>query len=213
MASNTSKYPQPHFTQAIELYGDRAGSKGKFRFAGFAWIQTTKVILVQGDTQSLDSPADWRRLLRLTTLAHRLKKPVVLWNLPIVHIATTQPPTSLALARAIQYTELELLKLPQPIITVFDKFRDITTARSELRWNDGVVLLQPPGALLPEFSTTQQKVKAAHRPEDIAPQILELLQQAAAMPTTQLVANRLQSLHSRKVEVPHLQDTYSESET
>ena len=210
MASNTAKYPQSPFTQAIELYGDRAGSKGKFRFAGLAWIQATKVILVQGDTQGLDSPADWRRLLRLVTLAHRLKKPVVLWNLPVVRIATTQQPTSLALARAIQNTELALLKLPQPILTVFDDFRDVTTAHPELGWNDGVVLLQPPDALLPEFST--QKVKVAHRPEDIAPQISELLQQAAAMPATQLVANRLQALHSPKIEVPHLQATYPESE-
>lgn len=213
MASNTSKYPQSLFTPAIELYGDRAGSKGKFRFAGLAWIQTAKVILVQGDTQSLDSPADWRRLLRLATLAHRLKKPIVLWNLPVVRIVTAQQPTSLALARAIQNAELELLKLPQPIITVFDEFFDLTMVRPEPRWHDGVVLLQPPDTLLPKLSTAQQKVKVAHCPEDIAPQILELLRQAAAMPTTQLVANRLKSLHSRKVEVPPLQATYPESET
>lgn len=213
MASSTSKYPQGPFTPAIELYGDRAGSKGKFRFAGLAWIQTAKVILVQGDTESLDSPADWRRLLRLATLAHRLKKPIVLWNLPVVRIVTTQQPTSLALARAIQNAELELLKLPQPIITVVDEFHDVTTVRPDLRWNDGVVLLQPPDALLPEFSTAQQKVKVAYRPEDIAPQILELLQQAAAMPTTQRVTSRLEALYSPKVEVLPLQTTYPESET
>jgi len=212
MAPNTSKYPQSLFTPAIELYGDRAGSKGKFRFAGLAWIQTTKVILVQGDTHSLDSPADWRRLLRLTTLAHRLKKPVVLWNLPVVRIATTRQPTSLALARAIQNTELALLKLPQPIITVFDDFRDVPTACPELIWNDGVVLLHPPASLLPEFPTVQQTVKVAHRSEDIAPQILELLRHAAAMSTTHLVANRLQALHSPKVEAPHLQAISPESE-
>ena len=60
MSSNIAKYPQPPFTQAIKLYGDRAGSKGTFRFAGLAWIQDTKVILVQGDAQSLNGAAEWR---------------------------------------------------------------------------------------------------------------------------------------------------------
>ena len=190
MSSNIAKYPQPPFTQAIKLYGDRAGSKGKFRFAGLAWIQDTKVILVQGDARSLNSAAEWRCFLRLTTLARRLKKPVVLWNLPVVHIATVQRRTSLDCAQAIQNAELELLKLPYPIITVFDEAYDSTYAYPELIWNDGVVLVAPPDTQFSEH----EKVKIAPRPTDIASAILELLCQAEAIPATELIQSRQESL-------------------
>ena len=186
MSANTSKYPQPPFTHAIMLYGDRAGSKGTFRFAGFAWIQDTKVILVQGDAQSLSSAAEWRCFLRLTTLAHRLKKPIILWNLPVVHIATTQRQTSLDFAQAIQNAELELLKLPHPIITVFDE----TYTPPELIWNDGVVLVAPSDIQPSEV----EKVKVVQHPTEIAPAILELLHQAEELSTTELVENRQESL-------------------
>lgn len=190
MSANTSKYPQPPFTHAIMLYGDRAGSKGTFRFAGFAWIQNTKVILVQGDVQSLNSAAEWRCFLRLTALAHRLKKPIVLWNLPVVHIAITQRQTSLDFAQAIQNAELELLKLPHPIITVFDETYDLTYTPPELIWNDGVVLVAPSDTQL----SGQEKVEVVQHPMEIAPAILELLRQAEAIPTAELVKNRQESL-------------------
>lgn len=190
MSSDIAKYPQPPFTQAIKLYGDRAGSKGTFRFAGFAWIQDTKVILVQGDAQSLNSAAEWRCFLRLTLLAHRLKKPIVLWNLPVAHIATIQRRTSLGCAQAIQNVELELLKLPHPIITVFDGTYDSTYAYPELIWNDGVVLVTPPDAQVSEH----EKVKIVQRSTDIAAAILELLCQAEKIPATDLVKNRQESL-------------------
>ena len=193
MSSNTAKYPQPPFTQAIELYGDRAGSKGTFKFAGFAWIQHTKVILIQGDARSLNSAAEWRCLLRLTALAHRLKKPIVLWDLPITHIAAIQRRTSLAYAEAIQKTELELLRLPHPIITVFDGVDNVDHAAPELIWNDGSVLVASPNA---QFSE-QKNVKIAQHPTDIAPAILELLCQAEAVPATELIENRRESLRRR----------------
>lgn len=192
MSSNTSQHPpQPPFTQAIQLYGDRAGSKGTFKFAGFAWIQHTKVILVQGDAQSLNSAAEWRCLLRLTALAHRLKKPILLWNLPVTHIATIQRRTSLACAHVIQKTELELLRLPHPIITVFKEADNLEHAAPEIVWNDGSVLITAPDA---QFSE-QKKMKIAQHPTDIAPAILELLRQAEAVPATELIKNRRESLH------------------
>lgn len=191
MSSNTPKYPQPPFTQAIELYGDRAGSKGNFKFAGFAWIQHTKVILVQGDAHSLNSAAEWRCLLRLTALAHRLKKPILLWNIPVRHIAAIQRRTSLACAHVIQKTELELLRLPHPIITVFEGAHNVHHAAPEIIWNDGSVLITAPDA---QFSE-QKKIKIAQHPTDIAPAILELLGQAEAVPATELIKNRRESLH------------------
>lgn len=191
MSSNTPKYPQPPFTQAIQLYGDRAGSKGTFKFAGFAWIQHTKVILVRGDVHSLNSAAEWRCLLRLTALAHRLKKPILLWNIPVRHIAAIQRRTSLACAHVIQKTELELLRLPHPIITVFEGTDNVLHAAPEIIWNDGSVLITAPDA---QFSE-QKKVKIAQHPTDIAPAILELLGQAEAVPATELIKNRRESLH------------------
>ena len=191
MSSNTSKYPpQPPFTQAIALYGDRAGSKGTFKFAGFAWIQRTKVILVQGDTDSLSSASEWRCLLRLVTLAHRLKKPIVLWNLPVAHIAVRQRRTSLAAAQAIQKTELAMLKLPYPIVTVFDGTGDIDYTTLELGWNDGIVMA---GLLETQFSEGQN-VKVAQRPTDVASAILELLSQIETIPDTELFKNRQETL-------------------
>ena len=191
MLANTSKYPQPPFTQAIQLYGDRSGSKGTFKFAGFAWIQNTKVILVQGNAQSLNGAAEWRCLLRLIALAHRLKKPIVLWNLPVAYIAKIQRKTNLACAQAIQRTELELLKLPYPVITVYDKANHTDHDPRELIWNDGVVLAALPDAQ----SSEQEKVKIAAHPTDIAPAILELLSQAETIPATELVKHRRESLH------------------
>ena len=195
MSSNTSKHPpQPPFTQAIALYGDRAGSKGTFKFAGFAWIQHTKVILVQGDVHNLSSPSEWRCLVRLVTLAHRLKKPLVLWNLPIAHIAAIQRRTSLVLARAIQKTELELLKLPHPIIAVFDGTDDIDWTTLEFVWNDGSVL---PALWETQFSEGEN-IKIAQHPTDVATAILELLYQAEAIPATELLKNRQEMLHQAR---------------
>lgn len=191
MSSNISKYPpQPPFTQAIALYGDRAGSKGAFKFAGFAWIQNAKVILVQGDGHNLSSAAEWRCLLRLVTLAYRLKKPIVLWNLPVAHIAKIQRRTSLAAAQAIQKTESAMLKLPYPIITVFDGTDNIDDTTLEFGWNDGIVMA---GLLETQFSE-RQSVKIAQRPTDIASAILELLSQIETIPDTELFKNRQETL-------------------
>ena len=191
LSSNTPKYPpQPPFTRAIALYGDRAGSKGNFKFTGFAWIQKTKVILVQGDGHNLSSASEWRCLLRLVTLAHRLKKPIVLWNLPAAHIAARQRRTSLAAAQAIQKTELAMLKLPYPIVTVFDGTGDMDWTTLELGWSDGIVI---PGLLEAQFSE-RQNIKIAQRPPDIASTLLELLSQIETIPDTELLKNRQETL-------------------
>ena len=191
MSSNTAKYPlQPPFTQAIALYGDRAGSKGNFEFAGFAWIQNTKVILVQGNVHNLSSAAEWRCLLRLITLAHRLKKPIVLWNQPIAHIAAIQRRTSLAAAQTIQKTELALLRLPSPIIAVFDENCGVDSTELELGWSDGIVI---PALLEKQFSE-RQNVKIAEHPTDVASAILELIHKVEKIPATELLKNRQESL-------------------
>lgn len=196
MAATISKIPQPlmqpegqSVTKAIELYGDRAGSKGTFTFAGLAWLQTEKVVWIQDDAQRLTEPSEWRRFHRLATLAHRLKKPMVLWNLPVVRVTTRQPPASLALARAMQATELQLLKLPHPIITVFDGA--VKWDASALVWGDGTVLIeQDEGAV----SAMQQNVKIAAHAAEIPLHLSALLRCLTAIPATELIANRRESL-------------------
>ena len=198
MSANTFKYPRgntqaktPPFTQAIALSGDRAGNKGMFQFAGFAWIYDTKAILVQGDVQSLKTPPEWRQLLRLVNLARRLRKPIILWNLPVVHIATEQRKTSLANTQAIQNTELALLKLPHPVISVFDENYDDAYPSPERIWSDGVVVV---GSLDTQI-TESGKIKIIQQPTEITSAILDLLGQAGAIPTSELIANRRTSLY------------------
>ena len=201
MSAHTSKYPQPPFTRAIALSGDRAGSQGTFQFAGLAWIYDTKVTLVQGGAQSLKTPADWRQLLRLIRLAYRLRKPIILWDLPVIHIATKQRKASLANAQAIQNAELALLKLPHPIITVFEETERTAHPLPEPIWNDGVVLLTPPDAQLSESG----KLKITRSEKEIASAILELLRQIEALPATELIENRstaLQMCAKSKIEFP-----------
>ena len=191
MSSNTSKYPlQPPFTQAIALYGDRTGSKGTFKFAGFAWIHSTKVILVQGNVHNLNNASEWRCLLRLIRFAHRLKKPIIFWNLPVAHIAAIQRRTSLAAAQTIQKTELALLRLPYPIIAVFDENCGIDYTTLEIVWSDGIVM---PALLETQFSE-RKKVRIAQRSTDVTSAILELLNQAEAISATELVENRRKSI-------------------
>ena len=197
MSVNTSESPggntqakTPPFTQAIALSGDRTGSRGAFQFAGFAWIYDTKVTFVHGDMQSLKTPQGWRQLLRLIRLARRLKKPIILWNLPVIHSATKQRKTSLADTQAIQNVELALLKLPHPIITVFDATYAGTYPSCEPIWNDGVVFVGSPNIQ----SSESEKVKIAQRPTEIASAILELLCQAEAVPPIELIENRSASL-------------------
>ena len=177
-------------TKAIELYGDRAGSKGTFKFAGLAWLQTEKVILMHGDAQSLAEPAAWRRFHRLATLAHRLKKPLLLWNLSVVR----EPAASLALARAIQDTELQLLKLPHPIVTVFDG--TFAGDVAELAWGDGAVLMKPAHNQADENVTlpARQHVKIAEHVDDIPAHISALLCRLTAMPAEELMENRRETL-------------------
>ena len=100
---------------------------------------------------------------------------------------------SLALARAIQKTELELLKLPHPIIDVFDETDDVDWTTLELGWNDGIVL---PALWETQFPEGRH-IKIAQHPTDVATAILELLYQAEAMPATELLKNRQETLRTK----------------
>ena len=111
-------------------------------------------------------------------------------TLPVAHIAARQRRTSLASAQAIQKTELALLRLPYPIIAVFDENSDIDYTTLEIVWSDGIVI---PALLEKQFSE-RQNVKIAQHPTDVASAILELLNHAEAVPATELFKNRQETL-------------------
>lgn len=182
------------FEKTIQLYGDRAGGQGNFEFAGFAQLKEAKIVLLKGNTESLKQPADWRRFLRLINLAKRLEKPVLLWNLPLIHIATIQHPTSLALGNAIQNTKLQLLKLQQPIITFFDSNYEWNDLIKELGWADGCVIVKPKKENFSALSKLKRQNLKIVREQDDGPQhILDLLQEVAKISRKELVVTRLES--------------------
>ncbi len=195
MSSLNFNYEHPPFEKTIQLYGDRAGGQGNFEFAGLANLKESKVILLKGNAKSLEQPADWRRFFRLTNLVQRLNKPLLLWNLPLIHITTTQHPISLTLGSAIQNTKMQLLKLPQPIIAVFEgnyNWNDIIT--KELGWADGCVVVKPEKEVPSTFpNLKKQNLKIVCEKSDVPKQILKLLQEVSQVNSEELIANRLGS--------------------
>ena len=194
MSSLNFNYHHPPFEKTIQLYGDRAGGQGNFEFAGFAELKEAKIVLLKGNTESLEQPADWRRFLRLINLAQRLEKPILLWNLPLVHTANIQHPTSLALGNAIQNTKLQLLKLPQPIITFLDsnyKWNDLII---ELGWADGYVIVKSAKEeLTAMLKLKRQNLKIVCEQVEAPQQILDILRKVSKISREELVANRLES--------------------
>ena len=185
----------PPFEKAIQLYGDRAGGQGNFEFAGLANLRESKVVLLKGNAKSLEQPADWRRFFRLTNLAQRLNKPLLLWNLPLIYITTAQHPISLVLGSAIQNTKMQLLKLPQPIITVFDgNYNRSDIIINELGWADGCVVVKPEKEeLFPLPNLKKQNLKIICEKSGISKQILRLLQEVSQINSEELIANRIGS--------------------
>ncbi len=195
MSELNFNYQHTLFKNTIQLYGDRVGGKGHFDFAGLAEVNETKIILLYGNPQSLEHPADWRRFLRLMNLAKRLNKPIVLWNISIIHAATTQHHTSLALANAIQNTKKQLLSLLQPIITVYDEDYEWHNENGEIGWTDGCVLVkQDKAKFLTAAKVKQQKIEIVSKQIDIPNQIVKLLNEVSEKSEEELLADRFQSL-------------------
>ena len=116
-----SKQFQNTIDRFIELYGDRTEGIGDEIHAGLAWIDATKFVLIGGgDTITLHPPS-WRRISRLFNLAQQLNRPLLLWDVPFQAEITGQT-TTLLHKSAAQNSQLHLLKLPVPIIGVFDTF-------------------------------------------------------------------------------------------
>ena len=87
-----SKRFQDTIHRFIELYGDRIEGIADEIYAGLAWIEETKFVLIGGDEDAALKPPTWRRVSRLFNLAQQLRRPVLLWDTPFQ--ANMATPTS-----------------------------------------------------------------------------------------------------------------------
>jgi len=193
MATINSIYKMHPFSKTIQLYGDRSGGQGNFEFAGFAELQDVKLVVLKGNDESLEQPSDWRRLVRLILLAQRIEKPVLLWNLPLSKKANDENPTLLPLGTAIQNAKMQLLKLQQPIIKVFDEMYNCNDTFLELGLGDGMVVVISEEDEKLKKKLKQVNLKTVRKQADITEQILNLLHALTKNSGTELVSNRIQS--------------------
>ena len=188
-----SKQFQNTIRRFIELYGDRTEGVGDDIHAGLAWIDETKFVLIGGaDTTTLHPPS-WRRVSRLFHLAQQLSRPLLLWDVPF-QIGMTSPTTLLLHRSAAQNSQLHLLKLPVPIIGVFDRL----PLQPNFAGVDAAVLLQQ-GAADPQPKPSEDEispilVKVAADPSHFKSDILELLSHLSALPVDRLVNQRLEGI-------------------
>lgn len=192
MSTQNFRYNHNNFTKTIQLYGDRAGGQGNFEFAGLAELQNQKILLVHGNTESLEETHDWRRLYRLINLAQRLNLPITFWNLSIRQSAIRLYNTSLALSTVIGNIQTEILRFPYPIITVFDESYDWKDIAEECESVDGSVIVLPNNRIPIELSKLKQiHLKFIQIQEDLQMEILTLLQELSKISAEELIHNRL----------------------
>ena len=182
-----SKQFQNTIHRFIELYGDRTEGIGDDIHAGLAWVDETKFVLIAGaDTPTLQPPS-WRRISRMFDLAQQLNKPLLLWDLPFQIDLTAS--NTLLHRSAAQNSQLQLLKLPVPVIGVFDTM----ALEPDFVPIDATVLLQQRGTDLQQ-ETSPTLVKVADDPSGLKSDILELLSRLSTLPVEQLVEQRLNSI-------------------
>ncbi len=186
-------YQLPPFEKTIQLYGDRAGGQGDFVFAGLAELHDDKFVLIKGHSNSLEQPDDWRRFLRLINLAQRLKKPLLLWNLSLSSVATNQHHTSLALGTAIQDTKMQLLRIPEPVIKVFDENCKLMSVMQEIGWGDATIVVSPDEEA---FEEVTDYIRIVDESTEVPEQISDLLQRLSKLDPDKLFANRMASIQN-----------------
>lgn len=185
-----SKQFQDTIHRFIELYGDRTEAIGDEIHAGLAWIEKTQFVLIAGDGVTTLQPPSWRRVSRLFGLAQQFRRPVLMWDVPL-QTDITGPTTTLLEKSAGQNSQLHLLRLPVPIIGVFDQL----PLEPNFAPVDAAVLLQQPEADSQsqslEDDTSTILVKVADSPAHLKSDILELLSHVSAVPVEQLINQRL----------------------
>lgn len=182
----------------IELDSARTGEIGDSIHAGFAWIQDAKMIFLAEATDETDEPydhqpCDWHRFSRLVNLAAQLKRPVLLWNLFFQMPAFAQQNLSLVMHHAIQSSELQLLKLPLPIIGAFDTPPDERALSPECALVDGLVLVGG-GTKKDTYVPVVPKVKNVKTRRSLKKGILDLLADISETSGETLIAERFNRL-------------------
>ncbi len=188
-----SKQFQDTIHRFIELYGDRTEAIGDEIHAGLAWIEKKRLVLIVGGEAATLQPPSWRRVSRLFDLAKQFRRPVLLWDVPF-RADVTGPATTLLDKQAAQNSHLHLLKIPVPIIGIFDQL----PLEPNFAPVDAAVLLQQPEAN-PRSQTSGGKtstivVKVADSPAHLKSDILELLSYLSTLPVKRLVTQRLDTL-------------------
>lgn len=183
-----SKAFQDTIDRFIELYGDRTEAVGDEIHAGLAWIEEAKFILIGSGEAAVCQPPSWRRFSRLIHLAEQLRRPVLLWDLPL-QAEVIETSTSLLHKRSAQNSRLHLMKLPVPIIGVFDK----VPIQPDCSPIDAVVRLQP-GTGDSQTEPPSVLVKVTDNPAHLKSEVLKLLEHLSTVPVETLVDQRFASL-------------------
>ena len=196
-----SKQFQNTICRFIELYGDRTEGVGDEIHAGLAWIDKTKFVLIGGADTATLYPPSWRRVSRLFDLAEQLHRPVLLWDVPFQ--ADTANPTGTLLHRsAAQNSQLHLLKLPVPIIGVFDSLPlqpEFASVDAAILVQQGEAASQPKPS---QYPPSPILVKVIDDPSHLKLDILELLNHLSTLPIERLVDQRLNSIRQAVGGVP-----------
>ena len=175
----------------IELYGDRTEAIGDEVHAGLAWVDDTKFVLIGRGETVLFQPPSWRRISRLFDLAQHLRRPVLLWDI-LIQAEVAGPTTTLLHRRSAQNSRLHLLKLPVPIIGVFDR----SALQPNLAVVDAAVFLELPDedSHSPEGDAASTLIRVTHDPSDLRSDILELLDHLSTVPAETLINQRFASV-------------------
>lgn len=178
-------------TKFIELYGDRAGEMGEEVHGGLAWIGDAKFILLTSRDGEIQNASSWRRISRLVSLAQHLRRPVLLWDLPLQVLATGLHGDSLVINEAIQDSRLKLLKMRSPVISVFEK-RFPVLLESELAMVDGAVIVSDaPDSCVSTHEHLPHITTVNERQHDLSSEILALLDTASKICVEDLERRRI----------------------
>lgn len=201
MQSLNFNYQHKPFEKTIQLYGDRAGGQGNFEFAGLAEIEKIQFVLLKGNPQSLQQPADWRRYLRLLQLAYRIHKPVLLWNLQFSLNASIENPTSLELGSAINNTRMQLFRLSERIISVYDETMDYENVVEGLSWADvSIVVMSDEERDSKEQILKQDNLYYVSTRSAIPKKITEIFIEKSEKTKEELVERRLEALQNSDIQ-------------
>lgn len=194
-------------TKFIELYGDRTGHKGAGVHGGLAWIgdeepaappvgegscpAPVKIVLLAARGEDAPDAADWRRLSRLAALAQRLRRPVLLWDMPLQVVAAGTQAAPLVINEAIQDCKMALLRLRAPVISVFEE-RYPVLLESEIAMVDGAVVVSDHQELCVAGSEHLPRITTVgNGKRNLTREILTLLKSASSVNAENLERKRV----------------------